>query len=77
MAAPRDSWGCPEEGMELCSVCLHHPLGLPAGALRSEAKERLIAVRRGLPDQSVFVFPWCEGWGAAAGGGVLVAPLGP
>lgn len=28
MAAPRDSWGCPEEGMELCSVCLHHPLGL-------------------------------------------------
>lgn len=63
--------GVVRRGHGALHVCVHHPLGLPAGALRSEAKERLIAVRRGLPDQSVFVFPWCEGWGAAAGGGVL------
>ena len=52
MAAPRGSRGCPEEGVELCSITPHHPLGLPAGALLSGAKERLIAVRRSVADQS-------------------------
>lgn len=52
MAAPRGSRGCPEEGVELCSITPRHPLGLPAGALLSGAKERLIAVRRSVADQS-------------------------
>lgn len=52
MAAPRGSWGGPEEGVELCSITSCHPLGLPASALLSGAKERLVAVRRSVADQS-------------------------
>ena len=77
VAAPRGSWGCPEEGLELCSITPCHPLGLPAGALLSGTRETHRS-KKSVADQSVFVLlPWCEGWGAATGRGGLTAPIGP